>query len=338
MEEKNNKEIITYNHWSRSHEHEKYNHCHVDHLIDKIHVITTISNPVRYDARYNLYRRFVEHMRESGVIHLWTVEIQSGSRSFQVTDKNNPYHIQLRTEDELWIKENAVNLAINRLTPLHPDWRYASWIDSDISFTRPDWLTETLEELQVSHWVQMFSQAIDLGPNNEALHTHNGFIYSYLNGKPFINDYYTSYHPGYCWAATRESLSGVGLLIDKAILGSADRHMAMAIIGKGDMSYNSGVHPDYKDMVDAWEKRADQYIKRDISYVKGTILHYWHGKKKDRGYSDRWQILVKHQYSPYRHVYPDWQGVLQLDLDALNLRDDIKKYFRSRNEDSIDLV
>lgn len=325
-------------HWDNAFNHLKPHHNHCNHLVDKIHVITMVSNPVRYDTRYNLYRRFVQHMHESGVVHLWTVEIQQGNRAFQVTHKNNPYHIQLRTEDELWIKENAINLAINRLTPLHRDWQYAAWIDCDIEFQRPDWLIETLEELQVAHWVQMFQTAVDLGPDMEVIHTHKGFIYSYLMGKPFINNYYTSYHPGFCWAATRESLTGVGLLIDKAILGSADRHMAMNLIGMGNISYNQDVHPDYKDMVDAWEKRADQYIKRDIGYVKGNISHFWHGKKRDRQYNDRWKILVEHQYSPYRHVYPDWQGVYQLDLDALNLRDAIKKYFRSRNENSIDLV
>jgi hypothetical protein len=37
-------------------------------------------------------------------------------------------------------------------------------------------------------------------------------------------------------------------------------------------------------------------------------------------------------------VYRDWQGLLQFDIDAIELRNDIKKYFRARNEDSIDLI
>lgn len=316
--------------------HIKPHHSHVEHLLDKIHVVTVVTNPVRFNSRYNLYRKFVKYMKESGVVHLWTVEIQNGERAFQVTKKNNSYNIQLRTEDELWVKENAINLAINRLTPKFKDWKYVAWIDADVEFTRKDWLYETLEELQNSHWVQLFQNAVDLGPNNEILNTHNGFVYSYLNGKEY-NPSYMSWHPGYAWAATRESLTGVGLLIDKAILGSADRHMCMSLIGKGEQSYNKDVHPDYKDMVNSWQIRADQYIKRDISYVKTGLMHFWHGKKKDRQYNDRWKVLVKNQYSPYRHVYQDWQGVMQLDLDAIQLKEDIKKYFRSRLEDSIDI-
>lgn len=310
-------------------------HCH--HLHKDFHVVTMISNPVRYSSRYELFKKFEKHMRQSGVHHLHVVEVQNGRRAFQVTNKNNPYHIQLRTNDEIWIKENALNLAINRLTPKHPNWKYIAWIDADIEFTRKDWVEETIEELQVSSWVQMFQTAIDLGPDGQAIATYNGFMYSYWNDKPQNNNY-ASWHPGYAWAATRESLTKVGLLIDGAILGAADRHMAMALIGKGKDSIHSALHPDYQDMVMSWEKRAEDHVRRRVGYVKGNIIHGWHGKKRDRGYHDRWQILIKNKYSPYRHVYKDWQGVYQFDLDAITLRDDVKKYFRSRNEDSIDLI
>ncbi len=310
---------------------------HCAHLHKDFHVVTMISNPVRYSSRYELFKKFKHHMEKSGVIHLHVVEVQNGERAFQVTEKDNPYHIQLRTIDELWIKENAINLAINRLTPRFPDWKYVAWIDADIKFTRPDWVEETIEELQVSSWVQMFQTAIDLGPEGEALQTYNGFMYSYWSGKPQQNNYAT-WHPGYAWAATREALTKVGLLIDGAILGAGDRHMAMSLIGRGKESFDKRIHPDYQDMVLSWELRAEKYIKRRVGYVKGNILHYWHGKKKDRRYHDRWQILINNNYSPYRHIYRDWQGLYQFDTDAIKLRDDIKKYFRSRNEDSIDLI
>jgi uncharacterized protein YeaC (DUF1315 family) len=114
--------------------------------------------------------------------------------------------------------------------------------------------------------------------------------------------------------------------------------MAMSLVGKGKESIQKQMHPDYFDMVLAWEARANQHIRRRVGYVKGNIVHFWHGKKRDRKYHDRWQILIKHQYSPYRSVYRDWQGLLQFDIDAIELRNDIKKYFRARNEDSIDLI
>ena len=109
---------------------------HVNHLADQFHVVTVISNPVLYKSRYRLFKRFEKHMRESGIRHLHVIEIQNGHRAFQVTQENNKYHTQLRTTDELWVKENAINLVVQRLARSFPDWKYIAWIDADIEFTR----------------------------------------------------------------------------------------------------------------------------------------------------------------------------------------------------------
>ena len=110
-----------------------------------LHVVTCISNPVRYASRWRLYRRFAETMRTAGV-HLVTVELAYGERPFEVTEVGNPDHVQVRlpSSDELWHKENLLNLGISRLPR---DWRYVAWIDADIEFHNPDWAKETVEQL-----------------------------------------------------------------------------------------------------------------------------------------------------------------------------------------------
>ena len=56
---------------------------------------------------------------------------------------------------------------------------------------------------------------------------------------------------------------------------------------------------------------------------------------------DRWKILTENQFNPNTDIKRDWQGLFQLedhgDMRSIKLRDDIRKYFRARNEDSIDL-
>ncbi len=274
-------------------------------------------------------------MAASGV-RLWTCEIQNGNRPFAVTSEGNPRHLQLRTQEDIWHKENALNLMIQRLPS---DWENVAWIDADITFNRTDWALETVQQLQTYEVVQMFQTAIDLGPLGEAMQTHQGFMYSYLHGKPF-NKAYASWHPGFSWAATRNAINGLGCLIDRAILGSADRHMAMSLIGKGAESVNLGLTDNYKHMVLEWQSRAEKYVKRDVGYVAGTIFHGYHGQKVDRQYADRWKILVDNKYDPYKEIFPDWQGLYKLDDDSVKLRDDIRRYFRQRNEDnfSIDLM
>jgi len=70
-------------------------------------------------------------------------------------------------------------------------------------------------------------------------------------------------------------------------------------------------------------------------------VHYWHGRKVDRRYWDRWKAIVQNQFNPNLDLKYDWQGCLQLvdrgERRSIALRDDARRYFRARNEDSIDL-
>lgn len=306
---------------------------------DRFHVVTMISNPVRYSSRYKLYLEFEKRMEAEGV-NLWTVELQLGDRPFCVTSAANPRNVQLRHWDELWHKENALNVAISRLPD---DWETVAWIDADVEFVRKDWVEETLHQLQVYQVVQMFETAIDLGPNGQALATHKSFMSQYINnGAEFPETAYEEKHPGYCWAARREALDGIGGLFDRAILGAGDRHMALAFVGRAESSFHPDTTSDYKRSILLYQERCNVSLRRDVGYVPGTILHYWHGRKKDRRYYDRWRILVDNNYIPWKDVKYDSYGILQLHDDMterfLKLRDSIRAYFRARNEDSIDLV
>jgi hypothetical protein len=299
---------------------------------NNLYVITCISNPVRYHSRYALYKDFEKRMKDAGVI-LYTVEMAFGNRPFSITTADNPHHIQLRSYFELWHKENMLNIGIRRL-PI--DWEYAAWIDADVAFTRPDWAEETVQQLQHYMIVQMFSNAIDLSPHHEVTKTHTGFVHDWYHNPESVRrgGYATFSHPGFAWAARREAIDYVGGLMTHGILGSGDRHMACAMIGKVEHSYHKDVTQDYKDKCLEWQRRCQKHIKKDLGYVSGTISHYWHGAKGDRKYNDRWKILVENQFKPDRDAYPDSQGLLQIDDDRIQLRDDIRRYFRSRFEDS----
>jgi hypothetical protein len=298
----------------------------------KLHVVTCISNPVRYKSRYTLYKDFEKRIHDAGAI-LYTVEMAFGDRPFEITQADNPHHIQVRSFFELWHKENMLNIGIRRL-PI--DWEYVAWVDADIQFTRPDWVEETVQQLQHYMIVQMFSHSVDLSPSYSPMKTHTGFVHDWYHNPESVRagGYATFSHPGYAWAARREALDYVGGLIDFGILGSGDRHMACAMIGKVEHSFHKNVHPDYKAECFEWQRRCNKVIRKDIGYVSGTINHFWHGAKSDRKYNDRWKILVEHQFQPNSHAYYDTQGLLQLDEDQVALRDDIRKYFRSRFEDS----
>jgi hypothetical protein len=303
-----------------------------------LYVVTPIVNPSRYQSRYRLYEAFEKYIADAGAI-LYTVESAYGDRAFEVTQDGNPRHIRLRTRDELWHKENLVNLGVARL-PV--DWKYVAWIDADVQFARPDIVTETIHQLQHFGVVQMFSQATDLGPQHQPLKTFDGFVaqYSQVHDSRAAVRGYSHWHPGFAWAARRDAWDQLGGLIDWAVVGSGDRYMACAMVGEVAASLSGNLQrgcPDYAAWCLEWQARAERHLRRNVGYVDGLLLHYFHGSKKNRGYHDREQILWKNHFDPIRDIKRDWQGLWQLTDQKLALRDQLRAYFRSRNEDSTEV-
>lgn len=306
-----------------------------------LHVISVISNPVRYQSRVRLFKEFLETMRPSGVTH-WVVEAVFGERGPSIVDPDNPRHILVRCDDEIWLKENLINIGARHLPK---DARYVMWADGDIRFERDDWAMETIELLQHYDVVQPFSHVVDYGPWREVLQMHKGFHHCYsqgdklhpqnkLGGWKYGGPYW---HPGYAAAYRMETWNGLGGVIDRAICGAADYHMACALIGQGEFSYPGNIHPNYKHMVQVWQNRAEAIVGRNIGSMTGTIHHAYHGRKEDRGYIERWDILTKNKYDPYADVGYDRHGVLHLsvsnDARGRAIRDQLRAYFRSRRED-----
>ena len=304
--------------------------------LDKLWVITVVSNPQRYKSRYELYHRFKVGVERVGA-NLITVELALGDRCFELTDRDNPRHVQLRTMDELWHKENMQNLGAERVPP---DCKYLMFCDADIEFVRHDWPEEVVQQLQHYKVVQPFQSVIDLGPNGEALKIMDGFVYSWVNNAPAPFSYGGSgpfWHPGFSTAYRIDSFSDLGGLVDWAILGSADFHMWWALIGKTREKLASKVSSAYRKHLLIWEDRALSAIRKNIGYMPGTIYHHWHGKKVNRRYEDRYQILYRHNYDPELDIQDDWQGLKRFSNRGDRMRNDIRAYFAQRNEDDITL-
>lgn len=322
----------------------KHDQNHID--ISKFWVIAIVSNPIRFSSRYKLFKQFQQHMADLGA-KMIVVEQAFGTRPFEITNRNNPRHVQVRTQHELWLKENMINLGVNYLTQLDPDWEYVAWIDGDVNFQRNDIIEETCHQLQHYDFVQMFSHAIDMGPDMNPLKIQNGFMWSYINNGCMPpqgcghGGYYGGqrgqfWHPGFAWAARRRVFEKINLF-DKAILGAGDHHMALAMIGQAERSYPKGLTKEYREAVMNWQGVVECHCNRNVGYVPGTLTHYWHGTKANRKYSERWKILIDNKFNPTTDITRDSQGLYRLnDYQApryIRLRDDIRAYFRQRQED-----
>lgn len=318
---------------------------------ETLHVACAYSNPRRWRARRQLLNDFRHHMSASPNVVLHVGELAYGDRPFEVTG-NDPLDVQLRTEHELWHKENILNTVISRFPA---DWKYGAYIDGDFVMTRHDWALEAIHQLQHHDFVQLFSSYADLTADNRPFRIQPSFAYAQLNyrqdGSPRLGmgSYGLSASPrpsrarnitpgatGGAWAFRRNAFDRVGSLLDTCILGAGDWYMAFGFIGK-----TTDGHPEatecgslYEASIRRWQQRAFDAVKGNIGYVDHFATHRWHGSKSHRAYGTRWQILRDRQFDPYKDIHRDWQGIWQLTGNKPKLRDDIRRYFQSRNEDN----
>lgn len=328
--------------------------------LDGFWVVTVLSNPVRYKRRYELYWKFKQMCEDAGV-KLITVEQAFGNRPFMVTDSKNPFHLQVRTVEELWHKENMINMGVRHACAIAPKLGLAvnevAWIDADCRPARMprDWFEETWHELQHYQFVQMWEHLIDLDhDHNAASGAQPSFMSNYIkHGTPNpeeltklekLNEYHFPKRgkimgrPGLAWAANIEAFNAVGGIIDYCILGAGDWYMAHALVGTlgtCTAEYAGGV---YQTRMFQWQERALRWLKKDVGYVKGMVYHDHHGSKEFRYYCTRGKILHDTQYNPDTDIKYDAHGMLQLetwDDRQIKQRDLIRGYFRARNEDDV---
>jgi len=309
----------------------KYAILNNEPIEEKLNVIIVISNPCLYGTRYKLANEFIKRMEEEEEhVNLFVVELIYNNQKYIITDKKNKRHLQIKTDVPLWHKENMVNLGVAHLLP--KNYKAFAWIDADVEFENTTWAIDTLKILNGSKdIVQVFSHCVDMDKDESNLNIFNGFGYSYSKNKKYTTNGSNYWHPGYAWAITRKAYERIGGLYDKGILGSGDSIIALSLINKVSHTLNVDYHEGYKESILEFQKKTKGLR---LGYVPGVIRHFFHGSKKNRKYTERWNILIQHAFSPLTHVKYDTKGILvPTEEFPTDFENDILNYFKERNED-----
>jgi len=366
-----------------------------DYVREPLYVVVPYTNQWRWKSREKHTARAVKHFMDAGaVVVLIEVAFNRRALAFEnsgldgtpancgILGSDHRFrhkYIGLRSPTELWLKENIINLAVAQLPY---DWQQVAWLDSDVVFIRPNWVGETIHKLQHYSFLQMFTQARDLGPNYEMLpedYPHAGgvsFVHHHLNkGFPSPRadrhfevtgtvdqilqgeataisikistdpppQYYNGLPrvwPGIAWAATRKAWDDVGGLIDFAVWGGADWHMAHALIEQTVGMMRADLSESYKKKVMEWYHRCRTHIRQNVGCMEGAIFHNFHGRKSQRGYNKKHALLAEVGFDPDRHLKRDYQGLWQLHDDRSEvypkIRDLMRLIAREREEDTTD--
>ena len=298
-----------------------------DPIENKLHVILVISNPCLYARRYILLKEFVKRIEEEeDNVILYIVEMAYNTQQFIVTNSFNKRHLQVRSDTPIWHKENMINLGVKLLPS---NYKAFAWIDADIEFDSNSWALDTLKILNGSKdIVQIFSHAIDMYRDETTIQIFNGFGYSFCKKKAYNKRSIDYWHPGFAWAITRKAYEKVGIY-DKGILGSGDNIIALSLINKVHIIHNLKYNLDYINSMLEYQEKA-KHLR--LGYVPGIIRHHYHGSKKNRQYTERWQLLIKYNYSPNDLIYQNNILVPSQEFDP-NFKNEILTYFIDRKED-----
>jgi hypothetical protein len=300
---------------------------------DKLHVIAVVSNPCNFKIRYKLTNEFMKRMENEPNVIVYLVELAYGNQPFEVTNSTNKQHLQVRTDTEpMWHKENMINLGVRHLLP--SNWKAVAWIDADIEFDSAHWALDALKVLNGGRdFIQLFTHCIDMDFNKQIMNTFTSFGYQYT--KNFEKGTGQKYwHPGFAWACNRKAYDKMGGIFEIGILGSGDNIMCHTFIKKAPDSLKKGISQEYFDFVVNFQNKIHGIIT--LGYIPGSIRHFFHGKKENRNYYGREDILIKYQFNPYTFIEQDSKGLLIPTTNCpKEFLDDIMGYFKGRNEDEM---
>ena len=248
-------------------------------------------------------------------------------------------HLKFDLQSPIWVKENLINLGIQSLR----DWEYVCWLDKDIHFINPNWDIDTINELKKYDIIQPWTRLQFLNDSYEVDLLHkNG------EGSAFVKNYYEcpdpdkakgflcyakaaelGYahcgHPGHAWAITKKFYEKIGGLFDRCIIGGGDSFLVVAMDEK---FYTNGLKlPELYG--DYFQKYVDKTRGTKVGYIKGSIVHYKHGKLINRNYYNRYNVILNN-IDIVKDIAYSSNGTIMISKPEIEKN--ILDYFYSRKE------
>ena len=112
-------------------------YCLTEHVAQMLEYVWVIAPIYAYyqnwqPVMYQKHDDFKEYIKSLG-LQFCTIESISLAKNqkFMVTEPNNePFDMQIVNEEEFYLRENLLNVAVNKITNMGFDWEYIAWIDA----------------------------------------------------------------------------------------------------------------------------------------------------------------------------------------------------------------
>lgn len=317
-------------------------------------VVSCFFNPGGSAKRVSNFHAYLSSMRNSGVRCL-VVELAFGNNEFRIVDHDDV--IRLRSSDVLWHKERLLNIGISQL--LGEGYRKIAWLDGDIVFQDSDWPLEVANRLEQANLCQVFEtigiQTHDSGPPIVApsavkYFRETGQLYQQpaRRGVAMLGGILKGGQSGFGWAARAEVLEQVPLF-EGAVVGGGDKLIYVASLAEDfsgsqfqDLSQSKFAcsacghrnrSEPYRAQMLAWAQRWSAAVDGKVDYARLHLTDMYHGKRDDRGYMTRHDILYRNEFDPANDLIRDASGCLAWRRGKDTLKREVEAYFLSRRED-----
>ena len=299
--------------------------------IRKLAVITTHYNPCGFRRPRESYDRFAAGIAKAGV-PLWTAELAFDEDPFRLPAGDTTLQLRgSRQRHLLWQKERLLNLLIQRLPA---DVDAIAWIDADVLFLNAHWAEEAREILSTRCVAQLFADAFDVHPDGRLERLKHSAGWAIASGQPAAMDFSQS-HPGFAWAARADLLRSRGLY-DAMVTGSGDSMMIAGFAAR-QLSQHWRLNAAWQAHHGQWAAAVAVQSTGSIGYVRGGLLHLWHGSRVNRRYNERLELLVRHDFNPAEDLQLDANGLWAWSDGALRDKREmvalVGAYFAERRED-----
>jgi hypothetical protein len=317
-------------------------------------VVSCFFNPGGSAQRVKNFQAYLAAMRKSGVRCL-VVELAFGNNAFRIVDHDDV--IRLRTNDVLWHKERLLKIGIGLL--LSEGYRKIAWLDGDVVFADSHWPLEIANRLEQVNLCQVFEtigiQTHDRGPPIVApsavkYYHATGRLYQQPArwGVSMLTGVLKGGQSGFGWAARAEVLASVPLFED-AVVGGGDKLIYVASmaddfsssefqnLSQSRFACSACGHRNrsdaYRTQLLAWAQRWSAAVDGKVDYARLHLTDMYHGKRDDRGYMTRHDILYRNDFDPDADIARDDSGCLVWRGGKDALKREVEAYFLSRRED-----
>ena len=317
-------------------------------------VVSCFFNPGGSQRRVSNFLNFLSEIRRSG-IRCQVVELAFGSNPFQIVDHEDV--IQLRGEHVMWHKEHLLNIGIKKL--LSEGLNKIAWLDGDIVFSDPLWAQKISSQLDLVNLCQVFEtiQIHDhlagppvIAPSSVKYFRETGLLYNQppTRKRTLLRGMLKGGQSGFGWAARAEVLEQA-LLYNNAIVGGGDKlimaaslsedfsEKGIARLTRSKFSCKACGHKNQSDAFTAdyleWAQRWSQAVDGKVGYAKLQISDMYHGKRSDRGYMVRHDILYRNEYDPSKDLISEESDCLTWSSGKETMHREVENYFLSRRDD-----